>query len=448
MKQLFNSGHHSYIVLAILLLFLFPTNSLANSSIEEKCGYSAQPGVNPDYQTVNCLLTETALDYNVPPEIVKGIAEVESGNWRQFHPDGTPIITDDGGIGIMQITLYQDYDQERLKNDIVYNIKSGVEMLDSMFARGDLPKINGHERHIIEHWYFSVMAYNGIKPLNSPIVQATGERNRKAYQEKVFDVIANRSLVTLTELPLDSSHFQYDSNSSNNITFTKDVTTSAKLTESKHFLKKGERATITTNNVRLREQPTTASNEVTRLQLNQTVKISDSFMYELNKNSRNQFVWYPVELTDGKTGYIASSYLEQTTAPIEIPTRKSTIILHLNNTTAQVNGSSVKLDAAPYTTNGRTLVPLRFISENLGANVHWDGPTRTITIQVDGKTLTLREGSRTISVTQNGSHTNHTIEVAPIIRNGVTSVPIRFISEQIGASVDWNSQARRITIQQ
>ncbi|WP_161568232.1 stalk domain-containing protein [Anaerobacillus alkaliphilus] len=436
MKQLLKIN--KLIPIIIVGLFLLPTTGFAKSTVEERCGYKQQPGVNPSYQMVNCLLTETALDFNVPPEVVKGIAEVESSDWRHFNTDGSPIITADGGIGIMQITLYQIYDQERLKNDIVYNIETGVRMLDAMFKRNDLPKVNAHEREFIEHWYFAVMAYNGTKPINSPIVQATGERNRDAYQEKVFKVINTKNFLTLRDLPFDSSYFIYDSTSSDNIKFAKrSLTTNSQLTRSKHLLKKGDYATVTSK-VRLRQGPTTTSNEIDNLQKNQKVKILNGFTYESNVFSKNHFGWYSVQLTDGRTGFVASSYLELSTTP--------TIILQLNNPTAQVNGSPVNLAAAPYTTNGRTLVPLRFISESLGANVHWNSSTRVITIKMDGKVLTLRDGSPAISVTYNGLQAHHTIDVAPIIRNGVTFVPIRFISEQIGARVDWNGQTRTVTI--
>ena len=79
----------------------------------------------------------------------------------------------DGGIGLMQITNKDNYDQEKLKYDIYYNINAGIEILNSMYDRKDLPKIKGAGREVIENWYFPVMAYNGTKPVNSPLVQLT-----------------------------------------------------------------------------------------------------------------------------------------------------------------------------------------------------------------------------------------------------------------------------------
>lgn len=59
-----------------------------------------------------------------------------------------------------------------------------------------------------------------------------------------------------------------------------------------------------------------------------------------------------------------------------------TVVLQVNNTAAIVNGESITLDVAPYidATSGRTLVPLRFISESLGYTVTWDGEDKTVRI--------------------------------------------------------------------
>lgn len=129
-----------------------------------------------------------------------------------------------------------------------------------------------------------------------------------------------------------------------------------------------------------------------------------------------------------------------TNAPTE--SQADVIILHLNSKAAFFNGKSFTLLEAPYTKNNRTLVPLRFISEHLGANVNWDGNTRTITVSLHNKTLSLKEGSKNVNV--NGG--SHTIEAAPEIKSGSTFVPLRFISEQLGAKVDWKAEERKITI--
>lgn len=118
------------------------------------------------------------------------------------------------------------------------------------------------------------------------------------------------------------------------------------------------------------------------------------------------------------------------------------IVLHINSKAVTANGTRYQLLAAPYVKSNRTLVPLRFISEHLGADVKWNGSERSVTVTVDGKTLVLHEGSQVIQV--NG--VRHTIEAAPEIKQGTTFVPLRFISEQLGATVEWNQAQQRVTV--
>lgn len=60
------------------------------------------------------------------------------------------------------------------------------------------------------------------------------------------------------------------------------------------------------------------------------------------------------------------------------------IQLHIGSTSATVNGQSTNLDVAPFLVGARTLVPLRFISESLGANVNYDGNSRTVSVAMAG----------------------------------------------------------------
>lgn len=279
----------------------------ATQDIRNTCQYNSSQKVNPDFKTMNCLLTETALAYDVPPEIVKAIAEGESGNWRHFNDKGEAIVTSDNGIGIMQITNQSQYDEHRLKDDIAYNIQAGVETLDKMFKRTDLPSINNKERDVLENWYFAIMAYNGTKPVNSPIVQATGQPNPNAYQEKIINIIEKFGLIKLADLPFTKADFRYDSNSTNNIEFvTKNYYFNLPFTKSKHFLESGQKVTATTA-VNVRTSPTTSSTEKGKTTIGEVLTITGPFQYDTNKN---HFVWYPVKRSNGTTGYIASSYLK------------------------------------------------------------------------------------------------------------------------------------------
>lgn len=311
------------IAIGAITLSINNDNNVFAKDIATACDYDTASNVNPDYATTNCLLTETALNYNVPPEIVKAIAEGESGNWRHFDNNGKTIVTADNGIGLMQITNQVGYNEERLKSDLVYNIESGVKILDKMFDRSDLPKINGGDRDDLESWYFAIMAYNGTKPVNSPIEQSTGERNVKAYQEKILGFVEKYELIDLQELPFTSDTFQYDSNSRDNIKFLEmNYNFDLPLTKSKYSFEKSQKVSATTN-VTVRTRPTTDSPSKGTLSKGETVTITGPFEYEEVPSKKNHFVWYPVKRSDGSEGYVASSYLdyaESTLTPEPTPT--------------------------------------------------------------------------------------------------------------------------------
>ena len=109
--------------------------------------------------------------------------------------------------------------------------------------------------------------------------------------------------------------------------------------------------------------------------------------------------------------------------------------LQIGNTDVKFNNGDKKLDAPPLISQNRTLVPLRFISESLGANVSWENTTKNVTVELDGKKLNMQIGKE---IEGSGA--------APIISNNRTLVPIRYISEQLGANVLWVPSTQTISI--
>jgi hypothetical protein len=92
--------------------------------------------------------------------------------------------------------------------------------------------------------------------------------------------------------------------------------------------------------------------------------------------------------------------------------------------------------------SGRTLVPIRFIAEAFGAKVEWTNDTQSITIELDQTTIVLQIGNRTAFI--NGKA--HLLDAAPMIVNNRTVVPIRFIAEALGATVEWVKETESILI--
>lgn len=299
-----------------LTLSLFHSDASAETNWASKCSFfgGIKIGENPSFQHINCLLTEAALKEDIPPEVVKAVVTQESGEWKQFEGNGDPVVTPDGGIGIMQITNHLRYDQQKLKYDIQYNIEKGVEILSEMYSRTDLPKIKDARRNVIENWYFPVMAYNGIKPANSPTKQDNGEKNHVAYQEKVFAKIERYSFIDDTKLanyPFSKLDFQYDPLSDKNIVFLKKEYILAEQTHtSAYYYKSGDKVFVTENGARLRLQPGLPKNGYT-LAENAILTITGDFEYDQAQESTIQYVWIPVQTEDGRKGYISSAYIAQ-----------------------------------------------------------------------------------------------------------------------------------------
>lgn len=98
----------------------------------------------------------------------------------------------------------------------------------------------------------------------------------------------------------------------------------------------------------------------------------------------------------------------------------------------------------PKIVKDRTLVPIRAITEALGATVEWDGETGKITISKDGNEIILTLGSNEVIV--NGEVIEY--DTAPELENDRTMVPIRIIAEALGAVVDWDEDSHTITIEE
>ncbi len=100
----------------------------------------------------------------------------------------------------------------------------------------------------------------------------------------------------------------------------------------------------------------------------------------------------------------------------------------------KVNGKQLAFDVPPVIQDGRTLVPLRTIFEELGATVEWEAGTQTIKARRGETELSLQVGNHEATV--NGQRV--ILEVPPRLQKGRTLVPLRFVSEALGAEVEWN----------
>ena len=107
-----------------------------------------------------------------------------------------------------------------------------------------------------------------------------------------------------------------------------------------------------------------------------------------------------------------------------------------------VDGQAVKFDVPPTVIQGRVLVPLRGIFERLGATVDYDARTQDIVAVRGPQTVELTLGSRQARV----NDTAKLLDVSAFTIAGRTLVPLRFISESLGANVQWVEASRIILI--
>lgn len=109
-----------------------------------------------------------------------------------------------------------------------------------------------------------------------------------------------------------------------------------------------------------------------------------------------------------------------------------------------VDGKAVSFpDAKPFIdTNNRTLIPVRFVSEALGAKVEWNGKTREVSISQGENKIKVRINDQDIVV----NNSVKGMDTKAIIKNDRTFVPILFVGEALGAVVTWDAKARTVVI--
>lgn len=109
--------------------------------------------------------------------------------------------------------------------------------------------------------------------------------------------------------------------------------------------------------------------------------------------------------------------------------------------------SEKKLDVAPFIDNSYTLIPLRGLFEEMGATIDWDGEHRKITVDCDGVNIVLQIDNDRVYVTDKQyGKVRYNLQVYPQIKDSRTFVPLRFISENLGYTVEWNGEDRSIKI--
>jgi competence protein ComGC len=124
------------------------------------------------------------------------------------------------------------------------------------------------------------------------------------------------------------------------------------------------------------------------------------------------------------------------------------LVLRIGQSKMSVNGTSQDIDpgyqTAPVIINGRTFIPIRAIIEKLGGTIDWNASDKKITVTLNNVPIILQIGANEATV--NG--TGKVLDAAPYISStGRTMLPLRFITENLGHTVNWNDSTQTITIQ-
>lgn len=129
----------------------------------------------------------------------------------------------------------------------------------------------------------------------------------------------------------------------------------------------------------------------------------------------------------------------------------SILLLKIGKRSATINEERIPLDVPPLISEGRTLVPLRFIGEAFGAQVKWiPEPDKEIQLDFAKKRIRLWIGKKKATIEllpQNPEPIKEIdLDVSPQLLEGRTIVPLRFIAENMDAKIEWDAIAQSITI--
>lgn len=127
--------------------------------------------------------------------------------------------------------------------------------------------------------------------------------------------------------------------------------------------------------------------------------------------------------------------------------QETVMVFILDNNTYTANGELIVMDVSPSIIEGRTMLPIRYAAAPLGADVSWDNETRKVTVSLGETKMELWIGQSNALV--NGSTVPidpDNVNVKPLIINGRTMLPLRFVTEALGCDVQWDAVTKKVTI--
>ena len=163
-----------------------------------------------------------------------------------------------------------------------------------------------------------------------------------------------------------------------------------------------------------------------------TVKDKNNSTVKLKKVDDNE---YTFTMPVGKVSVDATFVQKDAADDSNAAEAGKTIKLQIGSRIVNVDNEAVIYDAAPVIRNDRTLVPIRIITEALGGKVDWNGAAKEVTLSINDKEIKMTIGKML-----------EKYGVAPVIIDGRTFVPVRFVADELGAEVAWDEATKTVTI--
>jgi hypothetical protein len=143
-----------------------------------------------------------------------------------------------------------------------------------------------------------------------------------------------------------------------------------------------------------------------------------------------------VTSTVGQSVYGVAGQVYNTGAP------QAAIQFVIGQESYTVGGAVYNTDAAPFIENSRTFVPVRYLGDAIGATTNWDGATNTVTLTMGNTVAALVIGSNSITVNGQASP----LDVAPVIKDGRTYLPVSAVAEAFGYTVSWDQATQTVSL--
>lgn len=128
----------------------------------------------------------------------------------------------------------------------------------------------------------------------------------------------------------------------------------------------------------------------------------------------------------------------------DVPSSK--VVFEIGSNTYILNDKTATMEAAPFIENNRTFVPVRYLALSLGVSeddIVWSASARTVTLKADDVSVEMAVGGNILYVNDSPRE----MDVTPVIKNGRTYLPARYVAESLGYKVRWDAANRSVFIE-